>query len=235
MRRYTIITGYHDSPFNQEGQDTVPFFRTWLSNTRDRFPDALDVYVMDTKPARLPPESRDVRWLGMLNNPGHVHHLDHKLVDFPPRLCGWSLCFITGALLAYYNNSDLLFKEQDCLAFGSVIDKAYEALGSAGVMTGSVEDSLGVGLEQSLVLMRRDFIPDFCSRLLAHPRNDGGPNFLRPEAKWRELLQSGEGALFPFGYGRRRPKALPPDDEAWYIQKVTPDELRILREKGKVS
>lgn len=233
-RRYTVISGYHDQERNLFGVDTLDFFGPWLRNTRAAFPDALDVFVVDTNPLRKPACHGQVKWLPMSFNPGHVHHLDRHMVDFPARLCGWSLCFMTGALLAYYNNSDALFKEQDCLVFGDARDVMFSSMGDFSVMTGSFEDSVGVGLEQSLVLVRHAFIPELLKRLLCHPANDAGPGHVRPEKKWQDVLRHGELATLPFGYGRRRPSEFPPADKAWYAQQITSAELAALAGRGLV-
>jgi len=238
MPRYSIVSGYHDQPNNFKGVDTIPFFRTWLKNTQCAFPDAVETFIIDTNPSRIPLEHDQVQWISMEFNPGHVNHLDAGVIsDFLPRYCGWTLCFITGAMLAYYNNSDLLFKEQDCLVFGKDISQAmYSALGSKQIVVGSVEDTgCGVGYEQSLVLVRRDFIPVFVARLLVYDFNDSGPGSMRPEQKWFRLLQPEEVSTFPFGYGRRRPAVFPPEDPVWYIQQVSPQELNILLERKQIA
>lgn len=236
-RRYTIITGYHDEPVNKFGVDPLAFFETWLANTRGCFPDAVATYVFDTCPRRLPASHDQVRWLRMAFNPGHAHDLDKGVIDFPAKLCGCTLSTITGMLMAYYNNSDMLFKEQDCLTFNMTADTLYEALGDKSILLGPPEHTgCNLACESSLHLVRRDYIPGLVARLLAHPAPDAGPGFKRQEAKWMDCVAAEDLALLPFGYGRLRPECGCGFSHAgpWYMQQIKFEELIVLDLKGLI-
>ncbi len=125
---------------------------------------------------------------------------------------GWTRAFALGAYYAYLNDADYsVFLEQDCLIAGDgIIECAIRNMGNRGISYGATSP---VRIEQSFVVMRRDYILPFLHRLLSMPKRDCE---LFTEVKFQQIQQrdrrlSNLGLArdnftpLPFGYGRNRP------------------------------
>jgi len=232
-KRYSIITGYWSGTgWRGEDKDQKQrFFETWWKNTK-RFTSPVDVFVINSNSAQVP-INKHGKWIDLSFNLGHVHDLDASNYR-NKRFGGWSMTFIMGAMFCYANNCDFIFKEQDCLAFGSWVDRMYEDLHRTGasMLVGRNRDANGQGVEQSLMIIKHEFILPFVTAYLSFPADDAGGNFTRPEQKFRLLWQQMFGpqiAELSFGYGRARPPAY--DQFPFYLQQLLPPELEDLKAK----
>lgn len=224
-RRFLIGSGYFEPP-NAVWQKW--FWPLWMRNTMP-----LRTLVLST--GGMPP-----RYEGgdLVTAPLQVTHLEGNLGSFmelinhqkPHRFCGWMGAVMYLASAAYNDESDLIYKEADCLTFGPCIEKMYEEIGDAGIIFGSTN---GQPCAQSLFLVKHEFIPEFLSLLWA-----SGPQ----SEKWQlgeeifATLESKNPTMwkrFSFGYDRTRPLDI--KNECFYAQKFTPQELLDLRAAGMVK
>jgi hypothetical protein len=237
-RKFIIVSGYCPPECC-----TVPpapgFFATWLENTRKAAPLA-PIYIISSAIER--PATNEVYWYVNgeehcllhppvqwieVENLGHAHRIPKE-----QQLCGWSACFVTGLLLAYQNNADLVLKESDALAFGPWIDRLYSEIGDKGVITGHPNGpGPAVGLlAQSLVLVRYRYLLEFASRFLAIKGSDGQPATEAERKFERMARETGEFAQASFGYDRTRPVNY--NDEVFYMQQITAEEMAELKRRG---
>jgi len=175
----------------------------------------------------------DVNRICVPGNLGHVGDLLNK--SKPHDFCGWSAGVIALAMIAYSGEADLLYLEQDALAFGPWVSQVYKDLGDGDMVFGRKMTSPPfMACGQSLFLIRHRFIPEFVSRYLAMGP-DGDPANL-PETKFQKLedaLGTARIRRLSFGYDRERPINF--SDPVFYAQKLTPDELRELSGKNLLS
>ena len=205
---YMIGTGYYDNP------TSAAFFKTWMANTQ-QFAKPADIVVVNS--AGRSQEASGGTWINLRHNYGHVKTMDRR-----ERFGGWWVGFMTGALISFGHGLDFIYKEQDCLAFGPWVEKLYEdhARTKAPVVTGSFAHKYKI--EQSLVFVRRKFIPTLISMYVSIPETDSA---LRPELKFLRIMKGKPGSMayMSMGCGRNRP--IPYKAPCFYAQKLTPPEL----------
>jgi hypothetical protein len=164
---------------------------------------------------------------------GTFMNLRNKEKDF--RFCGWYASILALAMLAYNDEADMLYQEQDCLVFGDCIGRIYSELGSASVMIGSMP---GQPCAQSLFFVKHNYLPEFV-RLLCGQGPQSEPGQLGEEIFQRlEERHPLDWKRFSFPYDRQRP--LPVDQpmfagKCWYAQKFSPKELTEMKATGLVT
>jgi len=218
-----IVTGFYANAANYH--ERVTFMETWLKNTGPR-----EIVIVDNADLPLPssPEAANIRIVRINNNMGHA---DSFVGKFRPHLLGMSACWLIGAMIAYSENRDLIYKEQDCLAFG---EWEHEILSRASFY--KLNAAIGYGLEAPehmeccLFWVRHVYLTEFVTKYMSQPEGDGQ---VTPEEKFGRIqrMDNRVGHLH-FGVGRDRP--LPWDDKAWYGQRFTDMELGILKYKGLI-
>lgn len=234
--KYLIGSGFHSNAGDKgnpktAGLTAVEFFPIWWDNTRrysiSAVDGAEDIIVLATGNGERPKSRRTAQWIDLAGDLGHVHDLnEHRK---PYHWCGWSISLVTLALLAYNNECDFFFKEQDVLAFGPWVERMYAEIGSAGMIFGRARCMPAV---QSLLLCKHEFIPEFVRLFMStgseqEKRNEGELKFARLERD-----NPGRFARFSFGYDRDRP--INYDDLVFYGQHWSADELKELRKRGLV-
>jgi hypothetical protein len=151
----------------------------------------------------------------------------------PHKFNGWMGAVLALALIAYNDESDFIYIEQDCLCFGPWVNKIYEELGDHGVAFGRKHQTAPwMPCSQSLFIVRHSYIPEFVRLILStDAQNKEGE---LGEHKFERMAQEhpNEWKMFSFGYDRERPFNM--EDAVFYIQHVTPEELDKLKEKGLV-
>ena len=128
---------------------------------------------------------------------------------------------IMGAQYALLNGCDYVFIEQDCLVYG--LDKAIEWAQNqtAGIVYGFGEYSLFPGWsEESFTFVSNEFLPTFIARM--NRRRIFETTNSAPEKIFHSLFKD-LAEYWPFGYGRKRPIDF--DQEVFYAQQITDDEL----------
>src|SRR5271157_1457781 len=219
---YILGTGYYSNGRN--GLDW--FAKVWLENTflfADPLPERIVVVSVGGSHPPYPAMGLDgitpINVLDLTGNAGHVHQLlgiskPHK----PYHYCGVTATFATLASLAYANECDFVYKEQDCLAFGLWVQQMYDELGGHSMAFGRCRI---MGSAQSLFVIRHQFLPSFISYLFRSGSERDHMNL--PEHKFSRLLieMPDQVKYLSFGYDRDRPLNM--TDMVWYAQKFTPD------------
>lgn len=228
--KYVVATGYHcnkDSGPNAKtaGLTAPEFFEIWWQNTM-RLSDPEMVLVLASGDGPRPKRKHGT-WIDLHGDLGHVHDLnEHRK---PYHWCGWSISLVTLALLAYSNECNVFFKESDVLAFGPWVERMYAEIGSAGMVFGRAKCMPAV---QSLLLCKHDFIPEFVRLFMStgseqEKRNEG-------ELKFARLERDNPGRFARFSFGCDRDRPIPYDDEVFYAQHWSADELKELRKRGLI-
>lgn len=188
--------------------------------------------VICSRAQRPPPHGH--HWIQEILLQGNLGHICRDgQGNFRHHLEGWACDVITLALLAYNDESDFLFIEEDCLPFGRFVSQLQEECGNEGMIFGS---NSWMPSAQSLFYVRHSFIPDFVHAYLGKKLRDrkmGG------EQAFAELERefSGKVKRMSFGFDRDRPPggfaSMRPED-IWYVQQISLEELRQLRECGHI-
>ncbi len=167
--------------------------------------------------------------IALANNLGHVGDLLNN--SKPHEMCGWSAAVLALAMVAYCNETDMLYKEQDCLAFGPWVEQMYKDIGTKGMVFGrKMVNAPYMPCAQSLFLIRHHFIPEFVRRYIELGPERTADNL--PEHKFAKLeeLWPQHYARLSFGYDRERPINF--DDPVWYAQKLTAPELEEIKRRN---
>jgi len=164
-------------------------------------------------------------------NNGHVGQLISG--EKKNKFCGWSMAFLTGAMIAYQNETDYIWLEQDCLAFGPWVERTYADMGDGDMVFGhKMKTAPFMPCSQSLVLVRHSFIPEMVSAYLGMGTDNDVTNL--PEAKFQKLEDQFGDRIRRLSFGCDRERPIPYDDEVFYAQKLTDEELETLKQKGKL-
>jgi hypothetical protein len=244
-REYVVGTGYYHIP----DKSSKFFNEYWYPNTLKYF-DPKKIVVVNAG-AEPPLYSDILEYINFTRNPGHGA-LINKYNN--TRLSGWSSGFVMGALYAYFCNCDFIYKEQDALTFGNIVERIYDSKKKTGasIITGNLIDHPYI-YEQSLIYLEYDFILDFIFQYIKIPNPEhNSDKGLRMEKKFKivEKKDPSKFGMFDFGYGGVRP--FNPDDDCFWIQKprwiwkektpiktevgslIPNDELDCLKEKGLI-
>jgi hypothetical protein len=219
--RYILITGYHANP--DSGLDW--FHRIWWQNTYRYAATAERLFVIASPNNH--PETKYGEWITLNGDLGACGHQLHGLNDY--YMCAGNALWMLGAMLAYMSECDMVYKEQDCLAFGPWVETMYRELGTGNVIVGNGQMH---GISTSLFLVRHRFIPKFIMQYLAEgpenvPTRIAEHKFKRMESRWPEDFRR-----FSFGYDTDRP--FNASEPVWYAQKFTPQELIKLSDAGVI-
>lgn len=225
--KYTLGSGFYRD---------ADFAKLWIDNVRKyASPTPENIFILSVGNSAWPITDYPFAYqLICKNNLGHVGDLlKGKDRDF----CGWSAAVLALAMAAYCNETDFIFLESDCLAFGPWVEKIYDDLGEADmVFGGKMEAAPFMQCAQGLFLVRHRFIPEFVSgfirmgsdsRLSAEGKTDN-----LPEDKFHRLREMFPNRIKTLSFGVDRMRPLPIDSPVWYAQQFTPEELNLLHEKG---
>jgi len=212
---YIIGSGYHyRSPWDSA------FFDIWKKNTHKY---TTDYYVISTING-----CKAHNQVFLHNNLGHVGDL---MKDNGKGLCGWSGSVCALAMIAYNCGKDLVFKEQDTLFFGPVVEQMYKDCEGKGMVFGAKMDSAPwMTCAQSAFLLKRDFILDFMRGYLFLPDDKD----MLPEDKFVKLEENSPTNYGRLSFGVDRMRPLPWDAPVWYAQQWSDDELQEARTRGLI-
>lgn len=223
--RYLIGSGYH----HHYHAGTDYFYPLWAENTSRANPERTIVLssggsARPYSPMYFPHPT----WIECTGDLGHVHDLIYGRKHFS--WCSWSISIVTLALIAYFDECDFIFKEQDCLAFGPWVEQIYAESGPNQVMFGSARCMPAV---QSLFLVKHAFIPEFVRLYLGTGDERSADNI--GEHKFARLQRENPRTFgrYSFGYDRDRPFNV--KDHVWYAQKFTPAELNLVADAGLIT
>lgn len=254
--KYTLVSGFH-----RYSPAADWFLKLWIKNVAKldvepqskiviavgdawkQMVDSLNKAKRESaffSPSLIEMAEHRIDFIPLQGNCGHVHQLIGKQEPAKPHeFCGWSASVITGAMLAYTNETDFVYLEQDALAFGPVIEKMYEECGDAKMIFGrKMQAAPWMPCAQSLFLIKHEFIPDFVRFYInaGADRDIKGSQALNlPEHKFMKLKEWFPDLVTQFGFGYDRERPIDPFDKVWYAQKFTRDELITLRDAKLIS
>lgn len=207
--------------------------RVWHWNTLAARPTPSRIVIVAEGGSKVPIKSGDMDVIELSGDLGHIgSHLNgSKKHEFT----GWSASMCALAMIAYVDEADFIYKEEDCLAFGPWVEQMYADLGPDGDLVFGQAHRSPPWMEcsQSLFLIRHRFIPQFVSMYLAMGK-DGDVNNLgeRKFTRMEERLGSTRIRRLTFGVDRERP--LPFAAPVWYCQQLKSDELNQLKQLGLI-
>ncbi len=208
---------------------TPKFFDVWYDCVT-KFSNPEKIIVVDSaSPLKPDISGKSVEWVNLKMN------FKHGMVC-EGQYGGWTRAFALGAMYAYLNDAEYsVFLEQDCLIVGEgIIERAIENMARADISYGG---SSVVRIEQSFVIIKRDYILTFLHDFLGMKQSDRD---LFTEVKFQRI-QKREYALsfvglnksrftpLPFGFGRNRP--LDCNVKQFYAQQWSREELQELNKR----
>lgn len=214
-----IGTGYHEkSPADQE------FARLWYRNQRDHTPYQTRIAVISTG-AHYPVDFGEI-------NVFYARNLGHIGDDGPWPLKGWSASILALCLLAYNYGEDLVYREQDVLAFGPWMKQAYIDMGDADMVFGH-QQTTGpyMPCSQSIFVIRHRFLLEFVKRYIA--LGNDSLEFC-PEHRFVALKQQDPARFRTLSFGVDRERPLPFTAPIWYAQQLTADEIKSIKDHGLI-
>lgn len=201
----------------------------------------LNITRLDVKPARVviiceggtdpkftPPNADIIRLSGDLGSWRETMKPDRKY-DWS----GWSASMVTLAMTAYVNCTDFAYQESDALGFGPRIKRMYRDMGDGSIVFGpKMTKAPWMATCQSFFLVRHAWIPTFVQTYLAmggetKQANLGESKFARLAERYPKHVR-----YLSFGVDRQRP--LPYDDEVWYGQQFSDEELAELKRRSLI-
>jgi hypothetical protein len=219
---YIVSSGFYAKEDDQYKYD---FFDIWYKNTI-KYSSPKKIFILNHGSKQ--PKNDNVSWINLDYNLGHMGDIRSGIKSH--KLSGWSVSILEGALLAYANNCDMFYKEQDCLAFGDWTKNIYEKHPNEKMVFGHCK-GVPYDIEQSLVYIKNEFLLTFVSEYISIEGNDGWVLSEEKFGKIRDKYQKDIGKL-DFGYGRIRPFNI--EDDIFYIQQVKEKELEMLQKCGKI-
>ena len=220
---YLLGSGY----FNRPGTNMDWFWPIWIDNT-SKATGLNKAVVISAGGTKAPTPLPD--WVKLLTLDGDLGHIGDILAgkkSFPFSSCTVEFCAL--ALLAYVNNSDFIYKEQDMLAFGPWVETMYAACKGKQMVIGR---GIRNPANNSLFLIKHAFLPEFVRYYLGTTPEDTG---YIAEQKFKDLATSDPKNVgyYDFGYDKDRP--FNHRDHVWCAQKLNGAELSLLRHVGLVS
>jgi len=207
-KEYDIGTGYCG--------DKIELFDAWWKNTnkytcQGNTHNLNVVHVIATEnPLVCIPAA--IRWHSFDKNLGHVQNMPEE-----QKHGGWWYGFMLGALMAYHDGRDFIYKEQDCFAYGNWVDKMYSY--DANVVVGKFDHAYQI--EQSLVLIKWGRIPSFIAAYMSLEGAESDATY-RPELKFFEIMCDCNDMVFmDMPFGRNRPVEV--TTEPFFVQQIGPE------------
>lgn len=226
--KFTIGSSFFDK--GRSGEDfRRTFAHLWYFNTMAMNPHHV---IVVSEGGSHRPQYSGVDVLNLTGDLGHCHDLIENRK--PHEFSSWSASMCLTALAAYDNETDYIYKEEDALAFGPVVERMYRDMGDGMMVFGrKMKSAPWMPCSQSLFLVRHEFIPKFVSAYLGmggeRSRNNLGEHkFLRIEERF------GSHVIRRLSFGVDRERPIPWDDPVFYFQQPTQDELAEAKRRGLI-
>lgn len=220
--KYLVVSGYFNKP--ESGMDW--FYPIWWRNTieADVKPQKVCIISMGGHTIKDAPGD----WINLVGDT--VDSNTHGV--YPPKFPANQIVVCTGALLAWLNQCDLVYKEQDLLAFGPYIKQMYDEIGDRKMIYGRLKMPWAAN---SLCLFKWDWCLEFVRWFLGTETQTSATPHVSAEDKFFKFVQTNPelAGFYSFGYDRDRPFNI--TDKVWTAQKFTAKELILLREHGLIS
>lgn len=213
-----IGTGFYATAENYENQ--LRFLDIWLANTPKH-----NIVIIDNSVRPLVVDDPRVRIVRLNSNKGHV---DQHKGEFRPQLLGVSICWIIGAMMAYNDDCDYVYKEQDTLCFGPWMEELYKRADFYKlVVQMGYALSTPARVECCLFWVDYDYIIEFICKYTEISEGDGK---ITPEEKFDHISRL-ERRIAPISFGVGRDRPLPFDAPIWFGQRFSKEEMNIMRER----
>lgn len=227
-RDYMIGSGYHSG--SKSPIDVAAFSRVWLENNiRYCDPAPKKTVIIGDTPYASNELTKEFQCIYLHGNLGHVR--DKK----PGQLLGgWSGTMLALAMVAYCDQLDFIYKEQDCLAFGPWVNQLYADAGPEGQMVFGLPLKVypNITSTQSLFLIKHEFIPVFVQQYLSLGE-DGNQKNNFPENKFTEIENLHPRKMKRMSFGVDRDRPIPYESKgAWYAQQWNTEEFNKAKEYG---
>ena len=224
MRPYIIGSGYFS---RGKLTDAEGFYRVWWKN-KMRFSQPKRIIIIAHGGCYASPtvmRECPADWIHLDGDLGHIHQLVRG--EKPFNYSGFTMTLLTLALLAYQDECDLFFCEQDMLAFGPWPATIYGECGDAKVCYGTGQMMPAF---QSLMLIKHEYIPQFVHNYLGAGIERSKEN--EGEQKHARLAKEhpNDYRTFSFPFDRDRPLDL--SLPVFYAQQLTAEELTMLKNSG---
>lgn len=231
--RYLLGSGFYDKP----GGFSHEFSVFWYANNArvDVVPQSRVIIAVASPPHGIkypyPYEA--------INLQGNLGHIGDLLNGKDRTMCGWAATLITLALIAYTNETDLIYKEQDCLCFGNWVQQMYADMGDGDMVFGAKQNSPPyMPCAQSLILIRHRFLLEFVWRYIGmgdeRRLNAEGKADNLPEDKFSRMREELPDRIKALSFGVDRERPIPFDAPVWYVQQLSHEEFQEIQSRGIV-
>lgn len=212
-----IGSGYHEKPTKVEAE----FFHYWYRSVARYEPDKI-VVICDSG-CRIPLgyESSVVE-VPLDGNLGYCGDLLHG--SKTGRFSGGPAVLMALAALAYADEADLAYVEQDCLTFGDCIAQMYAEIHTGGIIFG--HNTQKVPCENCMFLLKHEFILEFLATYATSEPENKPENIC--ERKFQGWHESNPKMWRKHTIPGGRDRPLPYDAKTFYCQKITSVEMREL-------
>lgn len=198
------------------------FLDIWLANTPG------EIVIVDNSVRPLVLTEPRVRIIRINNNIGFYQQFKGC---YRPYLLGHTVSWMSGVLVAYSENRDMIYKEQDCLWFGEALNNLVQRAAELDLIAqfGYAKSSPS-RVESCLFWIRCDFLIEFMTKYCEISEGDG---LVTCEEKFNRISRYDPRiTAIIFGVGRDRP--LPKGEKTWFAQKFSVGELKELKETGLI-
>ena len=120
---------------------------------------------------------------------------------------GWMAPVMITAMIAYNEELDYVFQEQDCLAFGPYITRGFSDIGDGQMALGRPLMQMGQPATQSLFFIRHAYIWQFARDYLTLGPDDNEWN--QGEKKFARLRANNPTAVRVLSFGSDRDRPIP--------------------------
>lgn len=216
------------------------FFEYWLENTLKVQPTKVFVACAAGAEPALSEKWRSNVWdiVQVHHSDGDMGHIRDKhegRINYP--FTGWAAGMMLGVLAAYNEGLDVIYKEQDQLAFGEWAEQLYADKGPARAVLGQALRPPHHQLQssQSLFLVEHEQIPQFVADYVNKgPDMAQGPT--TGENKFRRMIQEQPNvyAVQKGNWNVDRDRPLPYHRGTWAAQQITLKEFNVLKAIGLV-
>ncbi len=228
MNRYLVGSGYFENPCRAIQPKEMA--RAWLNCiSKHAFPVPTRIVIV-TAGGCSPDEDQRTT---VIRCTGDVGNLSHKVdgmkkYDF----AGWMPPAIITAMIAYNEELDFIFQEQDCLAFGPYVEQMYADMGDGGMAIGRPIGGMGMPATQSLFIVRHAYIWKFVRDYLTQGPDDN--EFNQGEKKFARMHQADPQNVRMLSFGLDRDRPLPWDAPVWYAQQWSREEFDAAKTRGLI-
>lgn len=218
--RYLVATGY----FNRFESGLDWFWPIWWRNTMQATPAPERVLVIAMGGHKV--EGAEGVWVKLDGD-------TQNKVGAPYPANQVMLC--AAAMVAWLDECDLIYKEQDLLAFGPWVERMYAEIGDRKMIYGKFSNGFPWA-QNSLCLIKHEWLLDFVRWFLTtEPVRADNIHETSAEAKFYEFAIANPhvAGFYSFGYDRERPFDI--NANVWSVQKLTAKELLKLRASGLIT